>query len=112
MPTFRKVLSKLKLGSCGRRAGTEGRGHWFPVSPAGIGPMIQMAARLMASRALQQHWPASAAVPPSPGGAITTTAPVSVWGPRVEGHHTMRVIMAKPAACFPVQERVGGSECA
>lgn len=48
--------------------------------------MVQTAARLMASRDLQQHWPASAAAQPLPGGAITTTAPVSVWAPRVEGH--------------------------
>lgn len=55
------------------------------MSPTGTGPMVQRAARLMASRALQQHWPASAAPQPSPGGAITTTAPVSVWVPRAEG---------------------------
>ena len=51
--------------------------------------MAQKAARLTASRALQQRWPASAAAQPSPGGAITTTAPVRLRVPTVQGHpHT------------------------
>lgn len=47
--------------------------------------MVQKAARLTASRALPPHWPASAAAQPSPGAAITTTAPVGLWVPHTEG---------------------------
>lgn len=47
--------------------------------------MAQKAARLTASRALPPHWPASAAAQPSPGAAITTTAPVGLWVPHTEG---------------------------
>lgn len=72
------------LGGYGKKDRNGGKGSL--VSLTGTGPMVQKAARLMASRDLQQHWPASAAAQPSPGGAITTTAPVSVWAPRVEGH--------------------------
>lgn len=43
--------------------------------------MVQRAARLMVSRVLQPHWPASVAVQPFPGVATTTTAPVSLWAP-------------------------------
>ncbi|XP_066206378.1 RPE-retinal G protein-coupled receptor isoform X3 [Saccopteryx leptura] len=42
----------------------------------GAGPTVRTAARSTASRASQQRWPASAAARPSPGGAITTTAPL------------------------------------
>ena len=55
------------------------------MSPTGAGPTARKAARLTASRALPRRWPASAAAQPSPGGAITTTAPVGVWVPRIEG---------------------------
>jgi hypothetical protein len=65
--------------------GARGRGHGHPVSPTGAGPTARKAARLTASRALSRHWPASAAAQPSPGGAITTSAPVGLWAPRTEG---------------------------
>lgn len=65
-----------------------------PLFSTGAGHMVQRAARFMVSRDLQQHWPASVAVQPLPGDAITTTVPVcltplppptvgtlwSVWG--------------------------------
>lgn len=63
----------------------EGEGHWRRVSPAGAGPTARKAARPTASRASSRRWPASAAAQPSPGGAITTTAPVGPWVPRIEG---------------------------
>jgi hypothetical protein len=47
-----------------------------PVSPTGAGHMARRAARLMASRALPRHCPASAALQLSPGDAITTVAHV------------------------------------
>lgn len=72
----------LLLGRCGVQRPREG--HRAHVS-AGVGPMAPMAARLTASRALQPHWPASAAARPSPGGATITTAPVRVWGFQEEG---------------------------
>lgn len=81
------------------------------MSPTGTGPTVQRAARLMASRALQQPWPASAAPQPSPGGAITTTAPVSVRVPRAEGL-PRREGDCRPSGCFPVQGSRGGGECA
>lgn len=61
-----------------------GKASPAPVSPTGAGPTALRAARLMVSRASSHRWPAYAAARPSPGGAITTIARVSLCAPRGE----------------------------